>query len=103
MESDKVEIDYLVNNAGIGFYGQFCESDPNANLEMINLNVLALVQLTRLFIPAMIEKKQGRILNVASIAGSGYQPGGSGAAVYYASKSFVLSFYLTSNPRVVSG
>lgn len=85
-----LSIDYLVNNAGIGFYGPFCESDPNANLEMINLNILALVQLTRLFLPAMIEKGQGRILNLASLAG--YQPGGPGAAVYYASKSFVLSF-----------
>lgn len=85
-----LSIDYLVNNAGIGFYGQFCESDPNANLGMINLNVLALIQLTRLFLPAMIEKGQGRILNVASLAG--YQPGCPGAAVYYASKSFVLSF-----------
>jgi len=83
-------IDYLVNNAGIGFHGQFCESDSNANLNMINLNILALVQLTRLFLPAMIAKGQGRILNVASLAG--YQPGGPGAAVYYATKNFVLSF-----------
>ncbi|HEY8097486.1 MAG TPA: SDR family oxidoreductase [Methylobacter sp.] len=85
-----LSIDYLVNNAGIGFYGPFCESDPNANLEMINLNVLALVQLTRLFLPAMIKQGHGRILNVASVAA--YQPGGPGAAVYYASKTFVLSF-----------
>jgi len=85
-----LSIDYLVNNAGIGFYGQFCESAPNANLEMINLNILTLVQLTRFFLPEMIEKGWGRILNVASLAA--YQPGGPGAAVYYASKSFVLSF-----------
>jgi uncharacterized protein len=85
-----LSIDYLVNNAGVGFYGQFCESDSNAHLEMINLNVTALVQLTRLFLPPMLEKSSGRILNVASLAA--YQPGGPGAAVYYATKSFVLSF-----------
>lgn len=85
-----LSINYLVNNAGIGFHGQFCESNLNTNLDMINLNILALVQLTRLFLPAMMTKGHGRILNVASLAG--YQPGGPGAAVYYATKSFVLSF-----------
>lgn len=85
-----LSIDYLVNNAGIGFHGQFFKSDANANLDMINLNILALVQLTHLFLPAMIERGHGCILNVASLAG--YQPGGPGAAVYYATKSFVLSF-----------
>ena len=61
-------------------FGQFCESDPNVNLEMIKLNILALVQLTRSFLPDMIEK------------GWRYQPGSQGAALYYASKNFVLVF-----------
>jgi short-subunit dehydrogenase len=90
VQDEGLSIDYLVNNAGIGFHGQFCESNPNANLEMINLNVLALIQLTRLFLPAMLENRQGRILNIASVAA--YQPGSRGAAVYCASKNFVLSF-----------
>ncbi|WP_374089911.1 SDR family NAD(P)-dependent oxidoreductase [Methylomicrobium lacus] len=83
-------IDYLINNAGIGFFGPFADSDPTANAGMINLNVAALVQLTRLFVPGMIKQGRGRILNVASL--TAYQPGGPGAAVYYASKSFVLAF-----------
>lgn len=85
-----LSIDFLVNNAGLGFYGQFCESDPKSNHDMINLNISALVQLTRLFLPEMMAKRRGRILNIASLAA--YQPGGPGAAVYYATKTFVLSF-----------
>jgi uncharacterized protein len=90
VKNQGVSIDYLVNNAGIGFYGAFADSDPVANTGMINLNISALVQLTRLFLPDMIKQGRGRILNVASL--TGYQPGGPGAAVYYATKSFVLSF-----------
>ncbi|MGR8940587.1 MAG: SDR family NAD(P)-dependent oxidoreductase [Gammaproteobacteria bacterium] len=89
IQQQDLSIDYLVNNAGIGFYGPFADSDPAANAGMINLNIAALVQLTRLFLPGMIKQGRGRILNVASL--TAYQPGGPGAAVYYASKSFVLA------------
>jgi len=90
VQGQGLTIDYLVNNAGIGFYGPFADSDPTANTGMINLNVAALVQLTRFFLPGMIQQGRGRILNVASL--TAYQPGGPGATVYYASKSFVLAF-----------
>jgi uncharacterized protein len=82
-------IDYLVNNAGYGLFGNFWETDPKKELEMIELNVVSLTQLTKLFLPQMIERKQGRILNVASTAA--FQPGPL-MAVYYATKSYVLHF-----------
>jgi len=85
-----LKIDYLVNNAGIGDHGLFANSSSKTNQAMIDLNITALVQLTHLFIPPMIKAGAGRILNVASLAG--YQPGGPHAALYYATKNFVLAF-----------
>ncbi len=85
-----VPVDYLINNAGIGFYGAFSNSTLADNTRMINLNITTLVQLTRLILPVMLKQGNGRILNVASLAS--FQPGGANAAVYYASKSFVLNF-----------
>lgn len=81
--------DYLVNNAGFGHLQAFHESSWERQSGMIQLNVHALVYLTHLFIPGMIARKSGRILNVASTAA--FQPGPY-FAVYFASKSFVLSF-----------
>jgi len=81
----------LVNNAGFGLHGQVDELDPAGQLEIIDLNIRALVELTLRFLPA-IRAVRGKILNVASVAG--YFAGGPGVAVYYASKSFVLSFSL---------
>jgi short-subunit dehydrogenase len=83
------EIDFLVNNAGFGSLGTFVESDPAMLGEMLQVNVAALTQLTRLFLPTMLERRTGRILNVASTAA--FQPGPL-MAVYYASKAYVLSF-----------
>jgi uncharacterized protein len=83
------EIDFLVNNAGFGSLGTFVESDPAMLGEMLQVNVAALTQLTRLFLPTMVERGAGRILNVASTAA--FQPGPL-MAVYYASKAYVLSF-----------
>ena len=83
-------VDVLVNNAGIGLYGPLAEQDAEAQTRMLELNVVALTALTRLALPGMLERRWGRILNVASI--TGYQPGGPLMAAYYASKSFVLSF-----------
>jgi short-subunit dehydrogenase len=82
-------IDFLVNNAGFGSCGPFASSDGHRQLEMIDVNVRALVELTHLFLPGMLERKRGRILHIASIAG--FVPGPF-MATYYASKAFVLSF-----------
>ena len=86
----RLRIDYLINNAGVGYYGQFSDSDLDAITSMLNLNITMLVRLTRLVVLDMLEQGSGRILNVASLAG--FQPGGPKAAVYYASKNFVLAF-----------
>jgi uncharacterized protein len=82
-------VDVLVNNAGFGLYGKFTEFPPEDELGLMHLNMDALVLLTRLFLPGMIEAGSGRILNVASTAA--FQPGPL-MALYYASKAFVLHF-----------
>jgi len=82
-------IDTLVNNAGFGSMGEFVKLDVKRELEMIDLNVKALVDLTYLFLAPMRERKQGTILNVASTAG--FQPVPY-MATYAATKAFVLSF-----------
>jgi short-subunit dehydrogenase len=82
--------DVLINNAGVGGSGRFAVQRPLGNdLAMIRLNVLSLVELTGLLLPAMVARGSGGILNVASTAG--FLPG-PGQAVYYASKAFVKSF-----------
>lgn len=85
-----VRIDVLVNNAGSGLYGKIEDLDPEALEGMMQLNIVALVSLTRLALPGMRERGWGRILNVGSIVG--YQPAGPRMAGYYASKAFVASF-----------
>jgi uncharacterized protein len=82
-------VEYLVNNAGFGSNGAFAESELNRQLEMVQVNIAALVALTRAFIPEMIRRGHGRVLNIGSTAG--FQPGPF-MAVYYASKAFVNSF-----------
>jgi short-subunit dehydrogenase len=84
-----IAIDALVNNAGVGVYGFFSETSLDRELEMIQLNVVALTHLTKLVLAGMRERRRGRILNVASTAA--FQPGPI-MAVYYATKAFVLSF-----------
>jgi len=83
------EIDMVVNNAGFGAVGPFSELDYKRQVDMIKLNITALTSLTRLFIPRMVERNSGGILNVGSLAG--FQPGPY-ATIYYATKAFVLSF-----------
>jgi len=83
------QADLLVNNAGFGLTGRFAELDGRRQRQMIDLNCGALIELAHAVLPAMIERKQGRILNVASTAA--FQPG-PGMAVYFATKAFVLSF-----------
>jgi short-subunit dehydrogenase len=82
-------IDILVNNAGYGCSGKFAEIPLEESYGQIQLNVLALTLLTRLYLPSMIQRKQGRIMNVASTAA--FQAGPL-MAVYYATKAYVLSF-----------
>ena len=82
-------VDYLINNAGFGLGGPFSTTDRTTELEMIQVNVTSLVDLTKLFLPGMLARKSGRIMNVASTAA--FQPGPL-MAIYYASKAFVLSF-----------
>ncbi|MBI2378878.1 MAG: SDR family oxidoreductase [Deltaproteobacteria bacterium] len=82
-------VDLLVNNAGFGAHGPFHELPIERELEMIQVNISALVSLTGLFLPRMVERKKGHVLNLASTAG--FQPGPY-IATYYATKAFVLSF-----------
>src|SRR5215471_7122183 len=82
-------VDILINNAGFGCYGDFAQMPQEEIIGQINLNVTALTELTRLFVPAMIARRSGRIMNVASTAG--FQPGPL-MAVYYATKAYVISF-----------
>jgi short-subunit dehydrogenase len=82
-------VEVLVNNAGVGTYGSFVQSDAGGQTAMIQLNVVAVTELTRRFAAPMLERGHGRILNIASTAA--FQPGPL-MAVYYASKAFVLSF-----------
>src|ERR1700690_2690101 len=84
-----LQLDVLVNNAGFGQYGMFAENDLEECLRQIQLNVTTLTHLTRLYLPEMIERKGGRILNVASTAA--FQAGPL-MAVYYATKAYVLHF-----------
>jgi short-subunit dehydrogenase len=89
VERDIGEIDFLANDAGFGISGPLEKADPSALHALLQVNVTTLVDLTRLFLPAMLERRRGRILQVASTAS--FLPG-PGMSVYYASKAFVLSF-----------
>jgi len=89
LAADGVEVETLVNNAGFGSYGLFAETDPEHELRLLQVNVVALTHLTKLFLPGMIARRRGYVMNVASTAA--FQPGPL-MAVYYASKAYVLSF-----------
>ena len=82
-------IDTLINNAGFGSFGDFTGQEIDRELNMIDLNIKSLVELTYRFLPAMRERKQGAIINVASTAGFQAVPF---MATYAATKAFVLSF-----------
>ena len=89
LQREGVAVDILVNNAGFGAHGDFATMPDDQILGQINLNITALTELTRLFLPPMIARRKGRIMNVASTAG--FQPGPL-MAVYYATKAYVISF-----------
>ncbi|MFL5462768.1 MAG: SDR family NAD(P)-dependent oxidoreductase [Gemmatimonadaceae bacterium] len=89
LHNENIPVEILVNNAGFGLGGEFADTDLTRELEMIQVNIAALTHLTKLFLPAMIKRHSGHILNVASTAA--FQPGPL-MAVYYATKAYVLSF-----------
>ena len=89
LDKDSVCVDVLVNNAGFGGFGRFAETGLDHEIQMIQVNVTALTHLTKLFLPEMIKRGRGKVLNVASVAG--FLPGPL-HAVYHATKSYVLSF-----------
>jgi hypothetical protein len=89
LSSHGLQIDILINNAGFGLFARLDEADGAVLAEMIRVNVAALVDLTRLYLPAMLERDRGAIINVGSTAA--FQPVPY-MAVYGATKAFVLSF-----------
>ncbi|AXT20302.1 SDR family NAD(P)-dependent oxidoreductase [Flavobacteriaceae bacterium AU392] len=84
-----IEIDYLINNAGFGGHGKFYEREWENDLQMINLNIVALTALTRFFLPDLVKRNKGKILNVSSTASL---MAGPLQAVYFATKAYVTSF-----------
>jgi short-subunit dehydrogenase len=88
LSSEGIDVDLLVNNAGVGHTGHFREQPPDRLLGMVDLNVRAVVALTRRFLPAMVERRRGAIVNVVSM--SAFQPVPF-LATYAATKAFVLS------------
>jgi len=85
---DEIPIEILVNNAGLGQRVKFWENPLDRDIMMLRVNIEAVVRLTKLFLPQMVQRGHGRILNTASIAG--FEPGPL-LAVYHATKAFVLS------------
>ncbi len=84
-----VQVDYLINNAGFGAFGMFYDTDWEKEHRMIELNITALTQFTKLYLKDMVKRNSGKIMNVASTAA--FQPGPT-MAIYYATKSYVLHF-----------
>jgi uncharacterized protein len=89
LEQNKIEIDFLINNAGLGDYGSIATSDIERDNRILQVNIAALTFLTRQLLPAMIARKRGAILNVSSSAGFLPIPG---MGVYAATKAYVNSF-----------
>jgi len=89
IQKSGLAVDILVNNAGLAHYGPFDQASFEDTSAMLDLNIQALTHLTRLFLPGMLERKTGGILNVSSTAG--FQPLPN-LSVYAATKAFVLNF-----------
>ena len=89
IETRGMNVDVLINNAGLGDNGRFDRSDPLRVSEMLQVNVVALTELTRLLLPPMVARGKGKVMLLASTAG--FQPGPQ-MAVYCASKAYVLGF-----------
>ena len=89
LDRRQLSIDVLVNNAGFGELGKFAELSVERQVNMLDLNVIALTELSRRLLPSMLQANRGGMINVASTAA--FQPGPN-MAVYFASKAYVLSF-----------
>lgn len=89
LQSKGIEVDVLVNNAGFNVYGPFRKTSAQKELQMMQVHMLTLTHLTKLFLPGMLKRKFGKVLNLASTAS--FTPG-AGDAVYCATKAYVLSF-----------
>lgn len=87
LQTKDIQVEYLINNAGFGEYGFFVNADWDRFEKMIDLNIKTLTHLCHLFLPDMIERKQGKIMNISSTAA--FLPGPM-MAVYFATKSYVL-------------
>lgn len=87
LQADSTVVDVLINNAGFGLYGHFVGVDVVAMRDLLQVNIAALTHLTRRFLPGMVERGAGHVLNVASLAA--FMPGPM-MAVYHASKAYVL-------------
>jgi len=90
LKKRELTVDYLINNAGFSQQGYYHEIDWQVSESMIMVNVMAAASLCRLLLPDMLQRDQGKILNIASSAA--FAPGGPFLTVYYASKAFLLSF-----------
>ena len=97
LKRNGIEVEYLVNNAGFGQLGEFATNSWEKEEQMIQLNITALTHFTKLFLPAMLERGSGKIMNVGSVAS--FMPGPL-MAVYYATKAYVLSFSEAINAEV---
>jgi len=84
-----ISIDVVINNAGFGLFGTFCDTDWERESQMLHLHVLTATHLIKLLLPDMVKRGSGKILNLSSLAA--FQPGPM-MALYYASKSYLLSF-----------
>lgn len=84
-----LKVDILINNAGIGYHGNFLEKNTQADMDLINLNIITPTILTKLFLQDMIKTKSGKIFNIASTAS--FQSGPL-MSVYYGTKSYLLNF-----------
>lgn len=89
LQGREIIVDVLVNNAGFGTFGNFWETDVARDRALINVNIMTPMLLSKLFLPGMVQRKRGRILNVGSVSGFLASPY---ASTYYSSKAFLLSF-----------
>lgn len=96
-ETKNINIDFLINNAGFGVFGEFVNTDLEKEIDLVNTNITAVHILTKLYLKEMVNKNSGHILNVASIAGM--EPGPL-MATYYASKSYVIRLTRSINKEL---
>ncbi|RAW02127.1 SDR family NAD(P)-dependent oxidoreductase [Pseudochryseolinea flava] len=89
VKARNIDVDILINNAGHGHYGEFLETDLEMELKIVDLNIASLVILTKLFLKDMVARRQGKIMNLSSIASKAPGPWQS---VYHGTKAFVQSF-----------